>query len=313
MRIGIGIGVGVGEGGNIGQLMEQAKRAEADGFASVWMANIFSYDAIMSLALAGQATERIELGTFVVPTYPRHPTALAQQALTAAAATGGRFTLGIGLSHKVVIEDMFGLDYSKPVRHMREYLSVLNPLLAGEAVRFRGEEYRVAAQITVADAAKPPVIVAALGPQMLRLAGKMADGTATWMGGPKYLAGTAVPAITQAAAEAGRSAPRIVSGFPIAVTTKREEALQSASQVFAVYGTLPSYRAVLDIEGAADASGVAIVGDEAEVERRLRELSEAGVTDLNGSPFPVPGDPEAASRTRAFLAELARSGLGVGA
>ena len=139
----------------------------------------------MFLALAGRETSKIELGTGVVPTYPRHPTALAQQALTAAAASNNRLTLGIGLSHRVVIENMLGLDYSKPIRHTREYLSVLMPLLEGNRVSFRGEEYRVAAQIQVAGAARPPVLVAALGPQMLKLAGKMADGTITWMGGPK--------------------------------------------------------------------------------------------------------------------------------
>ena len=309
MKIGIGIGGGTGEDGTLADVIEQARQAEADGFASAWMANIFGPDAITTLALAGQVTSTIELGTFVVPTYPRHPTAIAQTALTAAAATNGRFTLGIGLSHKLVIEDMFGLDYSKPIRHMREYLSVLNPLLAGEAVRFRGEEYRVAAQISVGGANRPPVIVAALGPQMLKLAGRMADGTATWMGGPKYLADTAVPLITAAAKEAGRPAPRIISGFPIAVTNKRDEARQSASKVFEIYGQLPSYRAVLDVEGAKDAADVAIVGDESEVERALRNLAEAGVTDLNGSPFPVPGDPEAPARTRTFLARLARAGL----
>jgi 5,10-methylenetetrahydromethanopterin reductase len=310
MRIGIGVGAGTGEDGMIDALLGQFQRAESDGFQFAAMANIFSHDAITTLALAGRVTEKIELGTFVVPTYPRHPTAIAQQALTAAAATNGRFILGIGLSHKVVIEDMFGLDYSKPVRHMREYLSVLNPLLDGEAVRFQGEEYRVAAQIAVPGAPRPPVIVAALGPQMLRLAGKMADGTATWMGGQKYLAETAVPLISQAAAEAGRPAPRIISGFPIALTNKREEAKAAASQVFAVYGQLPSYRAVLDVEGAKDASEIAIIGDEAELERGIRDLAEAGVTDFNASPYPVAGDSGVTTRTREFLAQLARSGIG---
>jgi F420-dependent oxidoreductase-like protein len=309
MRIGIGVGAGTGEDGTIDALLGQFQRAEAEGFQFAAMANIFSHDAITTLALAGRVTEKIELGTFVVPTYPRHPTAIAQQALTASAATNGRFILGIGLSHKIVIQDMFGLDYSKPIRHMREYLSVLNPLLDGQPVRFQGEEYRVAAQIAVPGAPRPPVIVAALGPQMLRLAGKLADGTATWMGGIKYLSETAVPTISQAAAEAGRPAPRIISGFPIAVTNKRDEARQGAQQVFAVYGTLPSYRAVLDVEGAADASDIAIIGDETEVERQIRRVAEAGVTDFNASPFPVPGDPDAVKRTAEFLSRLARSGV----
>jgi len=309
MKIGIGIGDAVGSVGGIDALLAQFTKAEADGFDSAWVANIFGVDAIMLCALAGRVTTSIELATGVVPTYPRHPTAIAQQALTASLASGGRFTLGIGLSHKVVIENMFGLDYSKPIRHMREYLSVLNPLLQGKAAAFSGEEYRVAAAITVPGATPPPVLVAALGPQMLKLAGRMADGTVTWMGGPKYLADTAIPAIRAAAAAAGRPAPRIASGFPIAVTSKVDEARASASKVFAVYGQLPSYRAVLDVEGAADASSVAILGDEAEVERQVRHLAEIGVTDFNASPFPVDGDPDASKRTYALLAALAKRGV----
>lgn len=309
MRIGLGVGAAVGAGGTIDDMIRQVQRAEKEGLQAVWVANIFDVDALTFLALAGRESSSIELGTFVVPTYPRHPVALAQQALTTAAASGNRLTLGIGLSHKVVIENMLGLDYSKPVRHMREYLSVLMPLLDGKQVNFQGEEYRVAARVQVPGASKPPVVVAALGPQMLRLAGKMADGTATWMGGPKYLGQTAVPAIAAAAAEAGRPAPRIVAGFPIAVTRNAAAARASASKVFAVYGQLPSYRAVLDVEGAADASGVAIVGSESEVEAQLRGLAASGVTDLNASAFPVEGDAAAVSRTIELLAGLARAGV----
>ena len=309
MRIGIGIGAPFAADGTIDSLIDQVVKAEADGFDGAWMANIFSNDAVMSLTLAGRVTKTIELGTFVVPTYPRHPVALAQQALTAASATGGRFTLGIGLSHKVVIENVLGLDYSKPIRHMREYLSVLMPLLGEGQVSFQGEEYRVAARVNVPGASRPPVIVAALGPQMLRLAGRMADGTGTWMGGPKYLEQTAIPTITAAAREAGRPAPRIVAGFPIAVTTKIDAARQSASTAFANYGRLPSYRAVLDIEGAPDAAGVAIVGDETAVERQLSHLATIGVTDFNASPFAVEGDPAALTRTYQFLSTLARRAI----
>lgn len=309
MKIGIGIGDAVGSVGDIEALLGQFTRAEADGFDSAWVANIFGVDAIMLCALAGRVTKRLELATGVVPTYPRHPTAMAQQALTASFASGGRFTLGIGLSHKVVIENMFGLDYSKPIRHMREYLSVLDPLLHARAAAFRGEEFRVAASITVPGVTPPPLLVAALGPQMLKLAGRMADGTVTWMGGPKYLAETAIPAITAAAAEAGRPAPRIAAGFPIAVTTNVESARTSAAKVFAVYGQLPSYRAVLDVEGAADASSVAIVGNESEVEHQVRHLAEIGVTDFNASLFPVDADLGALERTYALLAGLARQGV----
>jgi F420-dependent oxidoreductase-like protein len=308
MRIGIGIGISDG-GGTLADGLQQFARAEADGFAAAWVPNIFGYDAITLLSLAGAVTTRIELGTFVVPTYPRHPAVMAQQALTAAAATDNRFTLGIGLSHKIVIEDMFGLDYSKPIRHTREYLTILDRALTGEPTRFTGEEYRVAFQVSIPGAKKPPVIVAALGPQMLKLAGRLADGTATWMGGPKYLEETAVPTITAAAKEAGRPAPRIVSGFPVAVTSKVGAARESAAKVFAIYGQLPSYRATLDRGGYADASSVAIVGDESEVARQVRALRDVGVTDFNASPFPVDGDPDATKRTYTLLSELAKKGL----
>ena len=306
MKIGLGIGITGSEG--IDDVIRQIQRAEEAGFDSAWLPNIFGLDAITTIAVAGRETSRIELGTFVVPTYPRHPVAMAQQALTAAAAAGGRFTLGIGLSHRIVIEGMFGLDYSKPVRHMREYLSVLIPLLEGKQVQFRGEKYRVQAQITVPGVSRPSVVVAALGPQMLKLAGRLADGTATWMGGASYLRNTAIPAIRAAAAEAGRPAPRVVSGFPVAVTDYPDRARESAARIFAVYGQLPSYRAVLDVEGAAGPADVAIVGSEAEVEARLRELADAGVTDFNASPFPVDGDPGAVRRTVEFLAATRREG-----
>lgn len=300
MRIGIGIGITGSEG--LDDVIRSIRRAEEAGFDAAWLPNIFGLDAMTTIALAGRETARIELGTFVVPTYPRHPVALAQQALTVSAATAGRFTLGIGLSHRVVIEGMFGLDYSKPVRHMREYLSVLVPLLEGKVAQFRGEEFRVQAQLTVPGAARPSVVVAALGPQMLKVAGRLADGTATWMGGPSYLRDTAIPAIRAAAAEAGRPTPRVVAGFPVAVTSDKEAARASAAKVFAVYGTLPSYRAVLDVEGAATPADVAIVGSAEEVAAALDALDAAGVTDFNAAPFPVDGDAGAVGRTVETLA-----------
>lgn len=302
------IGLFIDGSGPIDKLLGHITQAEADGFASAWIPNIFSYDAITLMALAGRVTSTIELGTFVVPTYPRHPMALAQQALTASAAADGRFTLGIGLSHKVVIENMFGMDFSKPIRHMREYLSVLMPLIRGEQVSFQGEEFRVAGAISV-PAKAPPVLIAALGPQMLKLAGRYADGTATWMGGPKYLGETAVPAIRAAAAEAGRPEPRIVSGFPIALTNEVDAAKETAAKVFQVYTNIPSYRAVMDIEGAGGPADIALAGDEAALRGKLKELTDAGVTDINASVFPVSGDPDVRERTRTFLADVARNGL----
>ncbi len=309
MRIGIGLGASMGAAGALDEIIGRVRKAEADGFDSAWMSHIFGPDAITLLALAGRETRRIELGTFVVPTWPRHPSALAQQALTASAASSGRFTLGIGLSHRIVIENMLGLNYSKPAHHMREYLSVLMPLLEKREVSFRGEEFKVALQLRMSGVVRPKVLVAALGPRMLQLAGELADGTATWMGGPKYLAGTAVPAIRAAAVKAGRAAPRVVAGFPVAVTRDVSAAHASAAETFAAYGQLPSYRAVLDIEGTAEPADIAIIGSAAEVRSQFEALAAAGVTDVNALPFAVDGDPHVVTRTYEFLAELARAGV----
>ena len=304
MRIGIGVGAIGQAAGGLRAVIEQIERAERDGFASVWLPNISGYDALITFALAGQETERIELGTFVVSTYPRHPVALAQQALTVQAATGNRLALGIGLSHRIVIEDAYGLDYSRPIPHMREYLTVLTSLLTGKPVDFQGEQYRVAVQVSVPEAARPPVVVAALGPVMLRLAGRLADGTATWMGGLTYLRDVAVPTITEAARKAGRPAPRIVAGLPVCVTSDPAAARETAGRMFARYGQLPSYRATLDRGGAAGPEEVAIVGDEAEVERQLRAFADAGVTDFNAAIYQAPGG--STERTYEALAALAQ-------
>ncbi|MGE0544717.1 MAG: TIGR03564 family F420-dependent LLM class oxidoreductase [Dehalococcoidia bacterium] len=306
MRIGIGLGISGGPA-TFDQLITETEQAEQSGFSSVWIANIFSYDALTVLAFAARATQRIEVGSFVIPTYPRHPVALAQQALTVQAVTGGRLALGIGLSHKIVIEDMFGLDYSKPIPHTREYLTVLNSLLAGERTVFQGEHYRVAAQLTIPGATKPPVLVAALGPDMLRLCGRLADGTATWMGGITYLRDVAVPTITAAADRAGRSAPRIVAGLPICVTNDVTAARADAERNFATYGRLPSYRATLDRGGAAGPGDVAILGNESEVETQVQALATAGVTDFNGVIFSATGG--STERTYELLAHLASQQL----
>lgn len=231
------------------ELIKLAVAAEERGFHNLWMAQIFGLDAITSLSIAARETSSITLGTAVTPTYPRHPTALAQQALTAACASGGRFRLGIGLSHKMVIEDMMGFSYDQPALHMREYLSVLLPLLKGEAADFRGDHYQVKLQTSFRDAPEVPVLVAALGPVMLKLAGAMADGTTTWMTGPKTLESHIIPTISAAAADAGRPSPRIVCGLPIAVTDDVAAAREKIAKELVIYGMLPSYRAMLDREG----------------------------------------------------------------
>ena len=309
MRMKIGIGIGEEIGGapaDLNGIIAQAKRAEADGFASGWFNSIFGFDAIMLAALCARETTRIELGTAVVPTFPRHPVAMAQQAMTAQAMAGGRFTLGIGLSHQVVIETMLGLSFAKPFTHMKEYLGVLAPLMRTGSAMYQGSEYRVAASLNVPNGQPCQILVAALAPKMLALTGAEADGTITWMTGPKTIREHTVPRIAEAAAKAGRPAPRIVVGLPVAITKDAAAAKRAAARQFAIYGTLPSYRAMLDREGAAGPGDVVLAGDEASVGAELTKLEEAGTTDFFWVPCPVEGDGDAMPRTRAFLSTLAR-------
>jgi F420-dependent oxidoreductase-like protein len=305
MRIGINIGASPKAANAIDDLVGQTRAASEAGLASVWLSQIMDVDALTAVAVIGHEVPGIELGTAVIPTYPRHPMMLAGQAMTAQAACGNRLTLGIGLSHQIVIESMFGYSWVKPARHMREYLSVLNPLMQGRQVSFEGETVtaRPMAPITVAGAEAPPVLVAALGPVMLKLAGELADGTITWMVGAKTLSSHIVPSIAAAAAAARRPAPRIAVGLPVCVTEDVDRARQTAAQAFAIYGQLPSYRAMLDREGAEGPADVAIVGDEETVAAALAGLADAGATDLTAPPF---GSGEERRRTLALLAELAR-------
>ena len=302
MRVGVMLGA-TGTGG-LEDIVAAARQVEAAGLHNLWLANIFSFDAIATLAVVGREVPRIGLGTAVTPTYPRHPTAMAQQALTAAAATGNRFTLGIGLSHQVVIETMLGLSFDRPAAHMKEYLQVLMPLLRGEAANFQGEEYRVAGvQLSVPGAEPVPTVVAALGPLMLRIAGELTDGTNTWMVGPKTMEGHIVKRLSKAAEAAGRPAPRVVGGVPIVLTEQPDAARQQIAQGLAMYGQLPSYRAMLDREGLAGPADIALVGDENALRSGIERYRSAGVTDLNAAIMSV--ETGAYDRTLEFLASLA--------
>jgi 5,10-methylenetetrahydromethanopterin reductase len=240
----------------------------------------------------------IALGTGVVPTYPRHPMMLAAQARTVQQASGGRLQLGIGLSHQVVIEGMLGMSFDKPLRHMREYLSILVPLCDGEPSNFAGDT--LTGRVTLDVPCDPvPVLVAALGEKMLRLAGATTAGTMTWMTGPRTIDEHIAPTINAAAAEAGRSAPRVVVSLPVAVTDDPDASRATAAELFAIYGTLPSYRAMLDREGVEGVADVAIVGDESEVRDRITALLAGGATEFVAAPFDNLG------RTTTLLAELA--------
>jgi 5,10-methylenetetrahydromethanopterin reductase len=299
----IGLMLGATETTSLDDYVAMVKSAEAGGIDSVWMANIFSYDAISTMAIVGRETETIELGTAVTPTYPRHPTALAQQALTTAAASNNRFTLGIGLSHQMVIENMLGFSYDKPARHMREYLSVLMPLVRGETCNFQGEQYRVAGiALDVPGATDMPVVVAALGPVMLKIAGELADGTNTWMVGPKTMEDHIIAKLSAAARDAGRPDPRVVGGFPVILTNKPDAAREKIAQQLTIYGQLPSYRAMLDREGVAGPADIAIAGDENALRGEIKRLEDMGVTDFNAAIMPV--EEGAFERTLEFLTSM---------
>lgn len=282
-------------------MMENARRMESLGFHSLWMATVYNYDALTALAAIGTGTNRIELGTAVVATHPRHPMAMAQQALTAAAACKNRFTLGIGLSHRYVIEHEMGLSYDQPARHMREYLAVLLPLLRDNTVEYQGERYRTRATLDVPEANTPPLLIAALGPAMLKLAGGVADGTTLWLTGPKTIADHTVPVIRQAAKDAGREEPRIIAGMPIVLTNDAPAARAMVDRQLAMYKNIPSYRTMLDREGAAGPGDVAVVGNESELRQQLQRLRDIGVTDLNA--VLVNDDNQTYENTLAFLAD----------
>jgi len=290
--------------GTLDDIVAEADTVERDGFAAFWVPNIFGHDALTVLAVVGTKVPRIELGTAVVPTFPRHPHAMAQQAHTVAAASGGRFTLGIGLSHKIVVENMFGLSYDKPVRHLREYLSVLMPLSRNEFANFDGEMYKVHAAISAKGSDGFSVVVAALGEQMLRVTAAMADGTLTWCTGPVTLANHIVPSITKAADEFGRPAPRVIAALPVCVTDDRAGAAARAAETFAAYGGLPSYRAMLDREGVAGPADIAIIGSAAEVQDRVGALAGIGVTDFAAVEFGA--TPDEARNPREALKGLLR-------
>ena len=307
MKIGIGIGDIAGRPVAIDDLIAQARRAEDDGFASAWFAHTFGVDALTAIALIGRETTRIPLGTAVVPTFMRHPVAMAQHALSAQAASRGRLSLGIGLSHQVVIESMLGLSFAKPFTHMKEYLAVLTALIRTGSVSYQGSEFHVNANVSVPGAVPCPILLAALAPKMLALAGAEADGTITWMTGPKTVREYTAPRINDAAAKAGRPAPRVVVGLPIAVTNDVAAARERAGRAFQIYGSLPSYRAMLEREGAEGPASVAMIGDEDAVGEQLQQLAAAGATDFLAVPFPAGSDRQASlERTRALLLRVAR-------
>jgi 5,10-methylenetetrahydromethanopterin reductase len=275
-------------------IVEQTQKLADAGFDAAVASQIFGPDTLTVLALVGAQVPDIGLVTSVVPTWPRHPVMLAAQALTVSAATGGRLTLGIGVSHQIVVENVFGTPFHRPAQHMQDYVALLNPLLQGKQISYQGETLSggvfMPLEIT---APAPKLLLAALAPRMLALAGREADGTVTWMTGPVTLESHIIPSIRQAAAEAGRPEPMVAASFPVAVTADADAARERAARIFRMYGTLPSYQAMLGREGASGPADVAVIGDEEEVARQVRHLAAIGVSDLHASPFGPPDETRA--------------------
>ncbi len=303
MRIGL-----TGGGRNAEAIVRQAQRAEDDGFSSLWLPSAVDNDPLVAMTLAARATTRIELGTAVLQTYACHPVLQANRAAAAAGSAGrSAITLGIGPSHAELVDAMLGIDWSHPGRHTDEYVQIVTTLLSGRAVQFTGEDFRVTAAAPVLpEGIDVPVLVAALAPRLLRVAGQYTAGTITWMANARAVAEHVAPRINAAAAEAGREAPRVVVGLPVAVHDDVDEARDVAAEMFVVYGTLPNYRRILHHGGVEAPAAAAIVGDETSVTAQIEALFAAGATDFWAAPFAVGADQAASrSRTRALLKELA--------
>lgn len=301
MRIGIN-GSSLLARPDIGTITTDIVTAEAEGFSSYWLAQTGMADALGVLGAAGPATNVIELGTAVVPTWLQHPMALAASALTAQANTHGRLVLGIGLSHEPAVEQRWHMRWEKPIRHMLDYLEVLLPALHGETVQHRGEVWSLTADGPMprpTDTA-PKVMLAALGDQMLRIAGKRTDGTILWCVGPRTIETHIAPRINEAASDAGRPTPSIVCSIPCWVTDQPGPAREFIAKILAAYAELPSYRAMLDIEGVHGLEDLSFVGSEQEVRDGIASVAAAGASDFTA--VVMGADPDEIAATRAVLA-----------
>jgi len=313
MRIGLSIFAEPGKSGEVAQqLARDAFAAERAGFSTIWAAQTPSgWDAFTTLTVMGLATTHIELGTAVVPIQGRHPVVMAQQALSLQAAVEGRLALGLGVSHAWIVTDLLGLPYEQPVAHLRDYLDVLDAALTPGPVHVQNSRFTVHNPLDIAAALPTSVLVAALGPVMLRLAGERASGTILWMADERAIVKHVAPRITRAASEAGRPAPRIVAGMPVAVCERGQvdEARAAARARWGFAENAPAYQQLLTHGDAADISDVLIAGDEEAILRKLHSLRDAGVTDVNVSVLPLGSTPDthrtSKQRTLETLASIA--------
>ncbi len=313
MRIGVMLGPERGRyGTKVERLRADARWAEDAGMSSVWIPQIpDDFDALTAATLVGMDTERIEIGTAVVPVQPRHPIALAQQALSVQAVCQGRLALGLGVSHHWIIDEMLGLPYERPAATLRAYLDVLDRALAGPGtVDVENDLFRVHNPLDITDVTPTPVLVAALGPLMLKLAGERTDGTVLWMADERAIGEHIAPVITDAASSAGRKPPRIVAGIPICLCRDDEidVAVARANRILSEAEISPNYKRLLEHGDAREVGDILAAGSESTIEKRLRAFADAGATDVSIRVVPVgEGRDElvaSSQRTREYLASL---------
>jgi F420-dependent oxidoreductase-like protein len=300
MRIGLGAGTLAGGSVDLLGQVEEVRAMEADGFN-----HINATDSLIAIAVAGQQTGRIEFVTGVIPIYSRQPLLMAQQALTTQEAAGGRLALGIGLAHPETVPRMWNSAFDRPAHFMQEYLDVLLPLLQEKEIIYSGDMIITEAALQFPEVPAPSVLLAALAPRMLRMAGAVADGTVLWVTGAKAIRTHIAPRINEAADAADRPAPRICAALPMCVTDDASPARDRIKRNLGGYGRLVNYRRVLDIEGVDGPQDVSVVGNEAEAEEQLRELADAGATDFFGALVSISrDDTESIPRSREFLKSM---------
>jgi F420-dependent oxidoreductase-like protein len=284
-------GTGLVQRASVDAIVEHAQRAALDGFSSYWLAEhpTGGLDALTVLTVVGQQLPELELGTAIVPTFPRHPMALAGQTLTTASVIGNRLTLGIGLSHATMMAQL-GIPFERPIGHLKDYLSILMPLLTEGSVSYDGELLSCHAEIFARPEQACPVMVAALGPQALAVAGRLADGTTLAWVGPKTVREHIKPRISEAAATAGKAQPRIIATLPVCVTDEEDRVRARISKTLKMYGELPSYKAMFEREGISEPGELALIGSAAKVSDQIAELADAGVTDYAASEFTTNAD-----------------------
>ena len=307
MRIGL-----TGGASTVNAIIDQAQQAEADGFHALWYASTVAGDPLVAMALAGRATSTIELGTAIVQTYPCHPVLQANRVAAVVNAMGRPgLTLGLGPSHEPLISGVFGLSYDHPGRNTEEYLQIISALLRGEEIDVAGEDWSAHGPAgMVALDHSVPVLLSALSPRMLRIAGQYADGVVLWMASAKAIETRIAPKLNATAHALDRPKRRIVAGLPVVVHHDVGEARTAVARMSTMYSGMTNYQRIIDAGGGGGPADVAIIGDEDAVHAQLRDLLAAGATEIWAQPIAVGDDrPQrnvSLQRTRELLSALAR-------